>query len=355
MKSMKADFQYGNLSEVGRVRTENQDYYGRYYENFGQLIIVCDGMGGYTGGEIASRLAVESIYAHFKKLGGHYDPRYEIEQALLFAHKNILDHAQANPETQDMGTTVVLMLIIKTNFWFAVVGDSRLYLRRKGITKQLSKDHSFVQGMVDNGILTPEQAAEHPKRNVITKALGAKDAKPDISGPFSIYKSDVFMMCTDGLYNYFNTDELNNILANDPQEACNNLVELANQRGGEDNITVQIVKSNIGEKAPQPHEEKQKIPWIYVILLSTMLILLSLVYALNPNFKQRINNLWQRTKANTTAESTVVHPKQLGKPADNNIDIKIEGKGSSLNSSAGVNNTVGKPDTSKAKTKKDEK
>lgn len=163
MEMKKPDFEFGNLSDVGKVRTENQDYYGRYDESFGHLIIVCDGMGGYTGGAIASRLAVESVYEHFKSLVSQYDPRVEIEQAFLHIQDSIIEYAKANPDTEGMGTTVVLLLIIGTQYWFANLGDSRLYLKRGGLLRQLTKDHSLVQNMVDRGILTEEQAIDHPQ------------------------------------------------------------------------------------------------------------------------------------------------------------------------------------------------
>ncbi len=319
MKSKKDDFQFGNLSEVGRVRSENQDYFGRYDEQFGKLIIVCDGMGGYSGGEIASRLAVETIYSHFAKLGSHYDVRYEIEQAILLAHKSILDYAQENPEKQGMGTTVILMLIRENSYWFACVGDSRLYLRRNSKTRQLSKDHSFVQGMVDSGILTTEQAADHPKRNIITKALGAKDATPDVSGPFTIYRNDVFMMCTDGLYGYFSLNELNEIMAEEPQPACNKLVALANHRGGEDNITVQIIRSNIGDKPPETELELHKMPWSYVILACVLIIALAVAYAVNPLFKGKVNKLF---KHKPKPQTEVIRNEPEEKPATKTTGIK---------------------------------
>lgn len=278
MERKKTDFLYGNLSDVGRVRTENQDYFGRYNEGFGQLIIVCDGMGGYEGGAIASRLAVESIAAHFKLLGKHYDPRFELEQAYIAAQRNIKEYSLNHPETQGMGTTAVLLLIIGTSYWFANVGDSRLYLKRSGTIRQLTKDHSLVQGMIDNGILTEAQAAEHPKRNIITKALGTDNFTPDINGPYTLYQGDVFMLCSDGLYHYFTLPEMSAILDKEPQAACVTFVDIANQQGSDDNVTVQIVKSNIGEKTEALPSKKNRVKWIAVIISSFLLVCFSSLY-----------------------------------------------------------------------------
>lgn len=292
MKQKNPDFIYGNLSDVGKVRTENQDYYGRYDENFGQLIIVCDGMGGYEGGAVASRLAVETISGHFKKLSSHYDPRFELEQAFVSAQQSIKEYAKTNPETESMGTTAVLLLIIGTNYWFANLGDSRLYLKRAGKITQLSKDHSFVQNMIDNGILNEAQAAEHPKRNIITKALGTDNFLPDISGPYALYKADVFMLCSDGLYQYFTLQEISTILEKEPQEACETLVDMANQQGSDDNVTVQIVKSNIGETIRNLPVGKNRIKWIAVLIASFLLVFLSSVYlssSLSKVFRPRDN------------------------------------------------------------------
>lgn len=285
MEHKKPDFSYGNLSDVGKVRTENQDYYGRYSESFGQLIIVCDGMGGYNGGAIASRLAVESIAEHFKRLGSHYDPRFELEQALVVAQKNLLEYTKTNPEVTGMGTTAVLLLIIGTNYWFANIGDSRLYLKRAGQLRQLSKDHSFVQGMIDNGILTEEQAAEHPKRNVITRALGTDKCVPDISGPYALYKSDVFMLCSDGLYHYFKLKELELLMDKEPQAACEAMVEIANSKGSDDNVTVQIVKSHIGETPEPEARDHRQTRWMIILICSILAVLSSLVVLALPLYK----------------------------------------------------------------------
>ncbi len=234
----------GNLTDIGLnpMRTKNEDYYGKFEGEFGTLLLLCDGMGGHEGGEVASRLTVESIRQYFE---GNYLPGDEvltIRKSVDFAQNKLLEAVQQNPELQGMGTTLVLLLIRSGNFWYAHTGDSRLYLKRGDSLNQLTKDHSEVQMMVDSGELTPDQAREHPNRNIITKAIGHKDYLPEVSGPHVLQQNDVFLLCSDGLTEYLKDEELLHHLEEEPQVACQNMVELAKSRGGMDNITLQIAQ-----------------------------------------------------------------------------------------------------------------
>ncbi|MCB5247446.1 MAG: protein phosphatase 2C domain-containing protein [Candidatus Cloacimonetes bacterium] len=231
-----------NLTDVGLVRESNQDYYGAYGGSFGDLIVVCDGMGGYNGGEVASQLAVEKISAHFLGLGPQYNEINELHRAFSLAQQNIARQASENPELAEMGTTAVALLIRGEQYWIAWIGDSRIYLRRGGTTEQLSKDHSWVQGMVDQGLIKAEDANDHPKKNIILRSLGAEPHASEAKGPFPLCRGDVFMLCTDGLSDYFSAGEIDSYLAREPQQACRELVEEAKRRGGKDNITVQVLK-----------------------------------------------------------------------------------------------------------------
>lgn len=233
-----------NISDIGRnpARTKNEDYYGHYEGEYGNLFLVCDGMGGHEAGEVASRLAVESIKNYFST---NYLPGEEaaiIGQSIDFAQQKLLEAVQNAPDLSSMGTTLVLLLINGSNFWYAHSGDSRIYLSRGGSLIQLTRDHSEVQRMVDSGIITKEQAAEHPRRNFITKAIGHTDYQPEIEGPRILQQDDVFLLCTDGLTEYVKDDELLQQMEEEPSIACRNLVEMANDRGGSDNITIQIVR-----------------------------------------------------------------------------------------------------------------
>lgn len=252
MRPLFNDLTVGNLTDIGLNpnRTSNQDYYGVFEGMFGSLFIVCDGMGGHAGGEIASHLTVETISNYFKALGSvdKLSVKQKISESIEMAQKKTSEYTAKHPDAQGMGTTLVMLLIKEDNFWYAHVGDSRLYLRRNGTIQQLTKDHSEVQGMVDVGILTEEQAKEHPRKNVITRAIGSKTYHPDISGPNLLFIGDQFLLCSDGLSGYFDKDELANHMKKAPQHACDDLVEIAKERGGSDNITIQIIRANTGKR-----------------------------------------------------------------------------------------------------------
>ena len=237
-------YEIGNKTDTGKVRKQNQDYFGKYSGSYGDLLIVCDGMGGYFGGELAAQIAVESISAHFTDLGEEFDPELVLKQSLLYAQNQIEDYKIAHPEVADMGTTAVVVLLHAGQFWYAWVGDSRIYLAREDKIQRLSRDHSYVQGLVDEGLIEPSEAAAHPKRNIITRALGTDEYEAELRGPFTLEHGDCLLLCSDGLHGYFSDDELLRYLRLDPQEACNQLVDEANARGGADNITLQIVKAS---------------------------------------------------------------------------------------------------------------
>lgn len=258
MLEAKIRLNAGNLSDIGKVRETNQDYYGKYEGQFGTLFIVCDGMGGHAGGDIASRLAVEKIREYFFQLTSplSHSLGETMAGSIEHAHQQIMDYARKHPEKTGMGTTVVMLLIQGDSWWIAHVGDSRIYLKRGEELSQLTKDHSVVQRMVDEGILSAEQARGHPMSNRITKALGSEDHDPDVSGPNPLYKDDTFLLCSDGLHQYFDEQELLEALAGEPQAVCQQLVETAKQRGGSDNITLQIVKAVEGTAAIIPVKKK---------------------------------------------------------------------------------------------------
>ncbi|HQP26968.1 MAG TPA: Stp1/IreP family PP2C-type Ser/Thr phosphatase, partial [Candidatus Syntrophosphaera sp.] len=272
-----------NISDIGKnpARTKNEDYFGHFQGEFGDLFLVCDGMGGHEGGEIASRLAVESIRKHFET---NYVPGEElatITQSIDFAQQKITERVELEPELAGMGTTLVLLLIQGVSYYIAHCGDSRIYLSRGGAINQLTKDHSEVQMMVESGIITQEQAATHPRRNFITKAIGHTSFAPDVSGPYILQQDDVFLLCSDGLTEYVKEDELHQQMEEEPQIACQNLVDMANDRGGNDNITIQIVQVQqcspftLREELPTPRRKKILPPLALVV---TLLVFLGAVF-----------------------------------------------------------------------------
>jgi len=264
----------GNYSDVGKAREINEDYFGSFSGNFGSLLIVCDGMGGHIGGEIASRLAVESISNHFEKLNDGYNISEEINKSLEAANTSIILKAKENPDLTDMGSTVVLVLVKNGLAYYTSLGDSRIYKIRDGVLQQITKDNSLVQQMVDSNIITQDEAKVHPKKNVITKALGTNDElELEIYEPFKLLLNDKLILCSDGLTAHVDEEEFFQISENNPpQEAARKLVELANERGGTDNITIQIVAVGVKENSVNQSNSNKFLP--YLILTVSLIALI---------------------------------------------------------------------------------
>ena len=253
----------GNTTDKGMVRTNNQDYFASYEGRFGTLVIVCDGMGGHEGGEIASRMAAEVIRDHFLSLEGTFDIRTELRRALIAASRTILDRASVDPALHDMGTTAVILILQGDLGYVAHVGDSRIYLIRDARAIPLTKDHSLVQRMIDAKMLSEEEGRDHPKKNVIEQALGAGKTKidPTVSDPFPIFRNDRFLLCTDGLTSHVTDQELGSLGGGKSAQSFSDLlVNLTNKRGGEDNITVQIVDVRKGKKRPIESAIRKQMP-----------------------------------------------------------------------------------------------
>jgi len=241
------------LSDVGCQRENNEDRYS-YWEPAddaqfpakGRLAIVADGMGGYEGGQEASRIAVEvieEIYAN----SGPGDPRTWLLQGFQVAHHRIQEYAEKYSDLHGMGTTCTAMALLDHLLYFAHVGDSRLYLVRGSNISRLTQDHSYVSRLVQNGVLRAEEAESHPQRHILTAALGAgnsvtPDAPPQ---PVSLETGDVLVLCTDGLWGLLTESEIQSAVAGKTAaEICDTLVETAKNRGGPDNITVLVLRIN---------------------------------------------------------------------------------------------------------------
>lgn len=257
---LRNDISIGNLSDVGRERTENQDYFGyfepqddREFNEKGRLIIVADGMGGHTGGRTASRLAVEIVKNHYLTDTDHNIPDF-LRQAIEKANEAIYQKAEDDTSLKGMGTTCTSMVIHEGIAYIAHVGDSRIYQVRNNQIKQITQDHSWVQQMLQDGMLTPAEAIDHPKSNVIMRSVGPNPSVDvDSYNPIRLQVGDVYLLCSDGLTGLINDNEILKILStNKPQPACRELVDLANQRGGHDNITVQVVRINNVPGTPDP-------------------------------------------------------------------------------------------------------
>jgi serine/threonine protein phosphatase PrpC len=201
-------------------------------------------MGGHEGGQEASRLAVESIEEVYLA-GPDQDPQALLMAGFGIAHKRIQEFARQNPKFLGMGTTATAVAVFPQQLYFAHVGDSRLYLAREGGISRLTHDHSYVARLVENGVISREEADEHPQRHILTAALGAgPDIFPDAPAAAVPLKSaDVLVLCTDGLWSLLEDREIQDaVLTTPPAEACRKLVGRARQLGGPDNITIQVLR-----------------------------------------------------------------------------------------------------------------
>ena len=238
----------GLLTDIGRSRSINQDAIGVFGSAAGQhdfVAIVADGMGGHKAGDVASRLAIEeiqrSLFAELKL----QSPKQALRQVFEAANSAIFAQAQHNPDYHGMGTTLVVLVVHESSAYFAHTGDSRLYLIRGNAVRQMTEDHTLVAEMLQQKLINREQAKHHPNRNIITHAVGTKQQVfvDFSSSPMPLQIGDCFLLCSDGLYDLVEDAEmLDCVLTYSAQQACEELVRLANERGGYDNVSVIIVK-----------------------------------------------------------------------------------------------------------------
>ena len=238
------------LTDIGRKREVNEDYVyvtDKPVGHIPNLFVVADGMGGHKAGDFASKYAVQVLEEHIRNNSG-MGPEVIITEAVQEANRKIVEKARENTEMEGMGTTLVVATIIEHTLYFANVGDSRLYLIRDEI-KQLSKDHSLVEEMVRLGGINEEEAKHHPDKNIITRAIGAKDDVEVDFFEYRLQKGDVILMCTDGLTNMVDDDEIFRIVkgGRDIVETAMQLVEKANENGGKDNIGIVLVEPFVCE------------------------------------------------------------------------------------------------------------
>jgi PPM family protein phosphatase len=241
----------GSLSDVGCHRENNEDRFAYWepasddeFARKGRLAIVADGMGGYEGGQEASRIAVQTIeetYAH----GDHTDPQSLLVTGIRTAHQQVLQYATEHPGLSGMGTTCTAIALVGANLYYAHVGDSRLYLIRGGKPTRITRDHSYVNRLVETGLISSQEAENHPHRNILTAAVGAGvEVVPEFPPePMQLAIGDILLLCTDGLWGVVTDEEIGMaVTASRPQAACESLIELAKKRGGPDNITVMILR-----------------------------------------------------------------------------------------------------------------
>jgi protein phosphatase len=238
------------LSDIGCCRKDNEDYlqlfsFGNETSTGGKevLAILADGMGGHQGGEVASRMAVEVIgQTYFRQPGS--DPVMALKTSFAKANQAIYETAVGDPTLRGMGTTCTALVLRNGQACFAHVGDSRLYRLRDGGLVLLTVDHTLVNGLIAGGFITPAEARKHPDRSIVTRSVGTQ---PEISvdtseGLLPIQPGDVYLLCSDGLHDLVEDEEIRlALLCSPPHAASEQLIALARQRGGYDNISVGVL------------------------------------------------------------------------------------------------------------------
>jgi len=235
-------------SDVGKAREMNQDYY--YISNLEtdniKLYILADGMGGYKGGEIASKLAVTCVKNYICNNFSQIPKEKEdiiklINSSIEYANMIVYEKSSEVADLRDMGTTLDVAILYNNKVFIGHVGDSRIYRVRKNIIRKLTIDHSYVEKLVRDGSITKEEAFNHPNKNMLLKAVGCNNlVKPDVFYK-GFLKGDILLMCSDGLTNMVKETNIYNILLNNPEKPVEALINEANSKGGLDNITVIIV------------------------------------------------------------------------------------------------------------------
>ena len=241
---------YG-LTDIGKRRAENEDAF--YVPNIDEklkLFIVADGMGGYAGGKLASNLAKDAVASYIKNNINTIPHEKEnilelLKNSIEYSNFVVYEKSKENKEFENMGTTIAVVLIYNNIVYIGHVGDSRIYRVRKNIIRQLTKDHSFVEKLIAEGTITRQEAYNHPKKNMLMKAIGV-DAfvEPDIKSK-NLLKGDILLLCTDGLTNMVKDEQIFKTIyenSHDLKTICEKLVEDANNAGGYDNSTIVIIE-----------------------------------------------------------------------------------------------------------------
>ena len=254
----------GMLTDVGQVRTVDEDSILAADLSFGVnsesskflLLAVADGMGGHAKGEEASKIALNAIArAVIPDLLNNTPFTKILEKGIQNANQDILDYTAKNPEASGMGTTSVCAVVKDNQIHLANVGDSRAYRVSDDEICRVTKDHSYVQALIDEGEITEEQAREHPRKNEITRAVGIMPSIEVDTMKLTLDSDESLLLCCDGVIAHLSDDDIHKIIRDspDPQTACQEIVDMANERGGSDNISLIILSSESSDiKEPEP-------------------------------------------------------------------------------------------------------
>lgn len=242
---------YYAKTDIGKVRNKNQDQAAVNANVKDQVIaVVCDGMGGHRSGEIASRVVMDHVLSCFDIIPPFATPeelKKWLQETIVECDQIVKRMAMQNVEHQGMGTTIVVAIFMDNKLYISHVGDSRAYILKDGQLKQITKDHTLVNELVDRGAITPESAEHHVQKNVLTQAIGAPaELKPSLIE--MDFEDGLLMLCSDGLYNCLDNETIKEILLKDTKvvEKVIELIDQANENGGSDNIGVAIIDNQGG-------------------------------------------------------------------------------------------------------------
>ncbi len=227
------------------MREENEDSYGTLELSDGWFLTVCDGMGGYAGGRIASQTAVKTLLAFMEEHAEETDVAQLLQNAINAANDAVRTKAKADSRLGEMGTTCVSILVRNEEYWVAHVGDSRAYHFRDAVFTLRTEDHTVVQQLVNQGRIDPLEAANHPSAGILVRCLGQLDeVSADVTGPYPLESGDRLMLCSDGLSGMLYEDDIARVLTMpSEQDGVDALIRYANEAGGFDNITAVVLNA----------------------------------------------------------------------------------------------------------------
>jgi PPM family protein phosphatase len=234
------EIEFFQLTDVGRVREINEDAIGHWPHDDGLVFAVADGLGGHQAGEVASGLALEVLARGLDRAPGSWTMAKRLRRTVQEVNLELYNKAIAVPELRGMGTTLTVAALTGSTLVASHVGDTRLYLLRDGNLEQLTKDHTWVAEQVQYGLLSAEQARSHPRRHVLTRCLGRELIVGIDVLSLDVRPADVLVTCSDGVHGVVGEPEMVAFLAKGAQAACRAMIDRGRERGGEDNLSVQV-------------------------------------------------------------------------------------------------------------------
>lgn len=312
-----------NKTDVGRTRQVNEDSMITFDSPNGRVVAVCDGMGGQAAGDVASQLAC-NIIRDILENNTFANPLEAITRSMIAANQGILYRTAQQPELEGMGATCV-MLIIKDNVvYYGWVGDSRIYYISNHTIRQISRDQSYVQSLVDSGQITAEEAAHHPQKNEITNALGLQGMTPPVlcQMPITPEPGGVFLLCSDGLTGMVDDAQIERTVSKPElslQEKAEHLVALANRNGGLDNISVQLVefpRNENGGAFANPQRRSGKKNDLWMLITAAVLVVALAVGGYFVFLNKKETKVVEQKKENIDNRTQKVTNKETAQPAE---------------------------------------